>query len=64
MSFLNNQSSSSSSENLPAKTLSPKTEKGKTEAQEIIKLAPSLWLRAMTDFDAPFGHDGLPTVWG
>jgi|GEM_PF-4551858 len=28
------------------------------------KLAPSLWLRAMTDFDAPFGRDGLPTVWG
>jgi hypothetical protein len=21
------------------------------------------WLRAMTGFDAPFGHDGMPTVW-
>lgn len=22
------------------------------------------WLRAVLGFDAPFGHDGLPTVWG
>jgi len=22
------------------------------------------WLRRMTGFQAPFGHDGLPTVWG
>lgn len=34
-----------------------------TTSTEPRKLAPSLWLRAMTDFDAPFGRDGLPTVW-
>jgi hypothetical protein len=22
------------------------------------------WLRLMTGFQAPFGHDGMPTVWG
>ena len=22
------------------------------------------WLRAVLGFEAPFGHDGLPTVWG
>ncbi len=22
------------------------------------------WLRAVTGFEAPFGHDGNPTVWG
>jgi len=22
------------------------------------------WLRAVTGFQAPFGHDGMPTVWG
>jgi len=30
--------------------------------------APALpagqWLRAVLGFEAPFGHDGLPTVWG
>lgn len=28
------------------------------------RLAAGEWLRAMTDFAAPFGHDGMPTVWG
>jgi hypothetical protein len=22
------------------------------------------WMREVTGFKAPFGHDGLPTVWG
>jgi hypothetical protein len=22
------------------------------------------WMREVTGFNAPFGHDGLPTVWG
>jgi len=22
------------------------------------------WLRLMTNFSAPFGHDRMPTVWG
>jgi len=22
------------------------------------------WLRVVMGFEAPFGHDGLPTVWG
>jgi hypothetical protein len=22
------------------------------------------WMREVTGFTAPFGHDGLPTVWG
>ena len=28
------------------------------------RLAAGDWLRAVMGFRAPFGHDGLPTVWG
>lgn len=28
------------------------------------RLAPATWLRVVAGFDKPFGHDGLPTVWG
>ncbi len=28
------------------------------------RLAAGQWLRVMTGFSAPFGHDGMPTVWG
>lgn len=27
-------------------------------------LAAGDWLRVVAGFRAPFGHDGLPTVWG
>ena len=28
------------------------------------RLAAGDWLRAVAGFSAPFGHDGMPTVWG
>ena len=28
------------------------------------RLAAGEWLRAVMGFEAPFGRDGLPTVWG
>jgi hypothetical protein len=63
MSIHQNQSYSDSAPE-PTTTLSASPMKKETDSQPVIKLAPSMWLRAMTDFDAPFGHDGLPTVWG
>jgi hypothetical protein len=27
-------------------------------------LSPGQWMRTVLGFEAPFGHDGLPTVWG
>jgi hypothetical protein len=61
----------STQNNKPLSNNNPTTKISSTQAgsetpksPEVIKLAPSMWLRAMTDFDAPFGHDGLPTVWG
>lgn len=27
-------------------------------------LSAGQWVRAVTGLQAPFGHDGLPTVWG
>ena len=32
--------------------------------KEPCRLAAGQWLRVMTGFSAPFGHDGMPTVWG
>jgi len=63
MSTFHNQSSSSTQKPNTKTSTSP-SEKETTQAPPVIKLAPSMWLRAMTDFDAPFGKDGLPTVWG
>jgi len=31
---------------------------------EAPRLAAGDWLRAVMGFQAPFGRDGLPTVWG
>ena len=31
---------------------------------ETRRLAAGDWLRAVMGFSAPFGHDGMPTVWG
>jgi hypothetical protein len=28
------------------------------------RVSAGQWLREVTGFEAPFGHDGLPTVWG
>jgi hypothetical protein len=33
-------------------------------AQDQGALPAGQWLRVVLGFDAPFGHDGLPTVWG
>jgi hypothetical protein len=63
MSILHNPSLSSTQKTSTKTSASP-SEKETSQASPVIKLAPSMWLRAMTDFDAPFGHDGLPTVWG
>ncbi|MEO6908652.1 MAG: hypothetical protein ABI210_12260 [Abditibacteriaceae bacterium] len=64
MSSLHNKFLSHSTQEPTTKTSSSQTEKETNPVQPVVKLAPSMWLRAMTDFDAPFGHDGLPTVWG
>jgi hypothetical protein len=61
MSTLHNPSLSSTQKPNTKTSASPSE---KETTQPVIKLAPSMWLRAMTDFDAPFGKDGLPTVWG
>lgn len=39
----------------------PKTNTAQTKPE---RLAPAMWLRVVAGFDKPFGHDGLPTVWG
>ena len=39
-----------------------------TPASEIrtpnVVLSPGEWIRAVSNFDAPFGFDRMPTVWG
>jgi hypothetical protein len=39
-----------------------KEEKDKSHNRK--SLSAGEWLRKVLGIDAPFGHDGLPTVWG
>ena len=37
----------------------------KNPASEAVQvLPPGQWMRKVLGFEAPFGHDNLPTVWG
>jgi hypothetical protein len=44
----------------------PSNEKNeeKQQAKKPKALAPGQWMRVVMGFEAPFGHDGMPTVWG
>jgi len=64
MSSSNNSSYPHSPQNSASQNPSNTQLKKEITDKQPVKLAPSMWLRAMTDFDAPFGKDGLPTVWG
>ncbi len=33
-------------------------------AAQTRRVSAGQWMREVTGFNAPFGHDGLPTVWG
>ena len=39
-------------------------EQNSNAQRESRRLAAGDWLRAVAGFSAPFGHDGMPTVWG
>lgn len=53
---------SSAKETIVSPTSRRTTQKVRNEKREVLPAAQ--WLRAVTGFEAPFGHDGLPTVWG
>ncbi|HEX8236225.1 MAG TPA: hypothetical protein VF600_09740 [Abditibacteriaceae bacterium] len=53
--YQNNEAVSSVSHARSSNSLQPATPRLVSAGQ---------WMREVTGFKAPFGHDGLPTVWG
>jgi hypothetical protein len=49
-------------EEVEAVRVSEEKKESRPEARQA--LSPGQWMRAVLGFEAPFGHDGLPTVWG
>jgi len=51
-------------ENTENKARTERVQNENRQSEEPRRLAAGDWLRAVMGFSAPFGHDGMPTVWG